>query len=406
MSHTSTSKVAPSYDMLLPKAARERFAFAEEGNARLLRRIDKQANLFMGDLSYTSIPEVLTLINTGRRSGDLILQFDVARKKLSFVDGEVMAVSSNVEDDRLGEVMWRAGIISLDQLMIAASQLGESKKKIGRLLVDNGFIASKQLFAGLRAQVREILLSVFHFRGGMFCFIGHTPRAATPIRLEESTESLIMTGVRQLDELMRLRNMVGDLDAEISLESSQLTGVKLREVESAIFQLLVSARETMTVRNILDKCHVGEFQGLRALNRLIKLDAIRSQSQQQSRQKKRDKQDPLSAAVSVINTITQKLHDDCDGADRWVRVYLEDIEVADMQFFEHVPIGDKTQLDVEILRQKAASISHLALQQLCAAMRDTVDFAMFQASETLDEDAAGELFAQVAGRLSATRGEC
>ena len=405
MSPTSTSMSEPSYDLVLPLTVRKRLAVIGD-SVRLQRRQGEHANVFMGDLNYTSIPEVLTLINTGRRTGELIVQFDVARKQLTFVDGEVISVRSNVEDDRLGEVMWRAGIISLDQLMIAATQIDESNKRIGRLLVDNGFIGNTQLFTGLRAQVREVFLSVFHFRGGMFCFVGHTPKVTSPIRLDESTESLIMTGIQQLDELLRLRKFVGTLDTEITLKSSQLPGVTLREVESAILQLLISSRSTLTVRAILDKCHVGEFQGLRALSRLVQLGAANRQESQPQQVGKTAPDDPIAAAVQIINTITKILHDKCDGADRWVQVYLQDLEIADMQFFSLVPIGEKTQLDVAILREKATAISPQATEELCSALRDTVDFALFQASETLDEDASGELFAQIAPMLSATRKTC
>ncbi len=391
----------PSTDLIIPRAARGRF-LSEDDALQLRCREAEQPKVLLGDLSITGVPEVLVLINSSLRTGELVLQSDVARKVLSFVDGECVAVQTNVPDDRLGEVMWRQGIISLDQLMIAASQL-DTGKRLGRLLIDNGFIGTPQLYQGLRAQVREVFLSVFHFRSGMFCFLGHEPKLFTPVSLEGSTESLIFDGVRQLDEFQKLRRTFGSFDTEVQAVTPLPGGVKLRDTEEAVVQLLTSARKPLSLRAVLDKAHLGEFQGLRALAKLLDCGYAEITRAEAPAQPAPERPEPIVAAVQVINIVTGILHDEFDGADRWIQMYLEDLEVAGTSIFQDLPPARRTQIDGAALLARAKSMGDEAVAELTAVLRETMDFAMFQASETLDEDRSGELFGEVATLLGMAR---
>ncbi|MFH1809598.1 MAG: DUF4388 domain-containing protein [Pseudomonadota bacterium] len=389
-----------SFDLTIPRAVAQRLQL-EDSHLMLRHRVGEQPRVLLGDLTFTSVPEVLTIVNAGKRTGELVLQFDVARKTLSFVDGEVVAVQTNVPDDRLGEVMWRQGIITLDQLMIATDQLSTGKR-LGRLLIDSGFIGTPQLYQGLRAQVREVLLSVFHFRGGMFCFVGHMPQLMTPLSLEESTESLILAGVHQLDELNRMRRQVGSLDAEVAAVSPQPKG-KLRDIEEAVIQLLASARKPLTIRVVLERCHLGEFQGLKAVVELLRLQRIERSRVPEPSSARTARTDNIQLAVNVINTLTRVLHDECQGADQWVRLYLDDLEIAGQPMFRLQPPADRCQLDATALRERAQALAPTAVDELAGVLRDAIDFAMFQVSETLDTDRAGEIFLEVSPLLTGAR---
>lgn len=83
-----------------------------------------------------------------------------AVKRLYFRRGELVFAGSNLMDDRLGEILYREGMISLDQLTEAAVQVNRTTK-FGKVLIDNGVFSCTQLWDALRLQVMSVFQSTF-----------------------------------------------------------------------------------------------------------------------------------------------------------------------------------------------------------------------------------------------------
>ncbi len=83
-----------------------------------------------------------------------------ALKRLYFRKGELVFAASNLMDDRLGEILYREGLISLDQLTEAAVQVNRTTK-FGKVLIDSGVFSSTQLWDALRLQVTSVFQSTF-----------------------------------------------------------------------------------------------------------------------------------------------------------------------------------------------------------------------------------------------------
>ncbi len=93
-------------------------------------------------------------------SGIVAIDIGTALKRLYFLKGELVFAGSNLMDDRLGEVLYREGLISLDQLTEAAVQVNRTTK-FGKVLIDNEVMNPTQLWDALRLQVMSIFLSSF-----------------------------------------------------------------------------------------------------------------------------------------------------------------------------------------------------------------------------------------------------
>lgn len=93
-------------------------------------------------------------------SGSVSGHWGDASKKMFFSKGKFVFATSNQIDDRLGEVIYREGIITLDQLLDSAV-LVTKEKKFGQVLIQNNVFNHTQLWKALTRQMACIVRSFF-----------------------------------------------------------------------------------------------------------------------------------------------------------------------------------------------------------------------------------------------------
>ena len=81
-------------------------------------------------------------------------------KRVFLVQGEVVFARSNLVDDRLGEVIYRDGDLSLEELTSTTAQVSR-ERKFGQVLVLTGLFDHLKLWHSLKAQVVQIVRSIF-----------------------------------------------------------------------------------------------------------------------------------------------------------------------------------------------------------------------------------------------------
>lgn len=77
-----------------------------------------------------------------------------------FSKGFLVFAKSNTLEDRLGETLYRKGLLNIDQLTGCISEL-TGKKKFGQIMLSKGIIDEYELNISIRYQISQILLSVF-----------------------------------------------------------------------------------------------------------------------------------------------------------------------------------------------------------------------------------------------------
>src|SRR5688500_12891983 len=81
------------------------------------------------DLSDTPLPELLFTIGQYKVPGVLTITLRQARKKLFIRDGSIIFAASNLQEDELGEFLFRCGKISRIDLDQSAEFLKKYKNK-------------------------------------------------------------------------------------------------------------------------------------------------------------------------------------------------------------------------------------------------------------------------------------
>ncbi len=138
-----------------------------------------------GNLSQTPLTDILSTLRQQKATGTLTCDTDTGAKCLYVQDGQIIFATSKDEHDRLGEVMVREGKITRAQLerALQTHQKSAGIKKIGAIFVENGYVSPKDLFNGLKVQVRTIISSLFLLNEGAYRFDERLPPDVIPLPL-------------------------------------------------------------------------------------------------------------------------------------------------------------------------------------------------------------------------------
>ena len=114
-----------------------------------------------GNIREIRFASILVWLNRKRMTGVLSLSTADFTKKIYLNQGDAVFATSTYTDDRLGEVLLKAGKITVEQYDKSVDLLKSTEKRQGMILVELGYLTPKDLFWGVKYQVREIIYSMF-----------------------------------------------------------------------------------------------------------------------------------------------------------------------------------------------------------------------------------------------------
>jgi hypothetical protein len=151
-----------------------------------------------GQLSQLPLPDVLEHLRSSKATGILSLVSGGARKALYLKDGRVVFASSNLPNDRLGEILIRDGKITVEEYETSIRAIHKGKRQ-GKALVEMGALSPKDLWEGVQYQIREIVYSIFQWDDGSFHFEQSTLPEKERITVDLDITELILVGIRRVD---------------------------------------------------------------------------------------------------------------------------------------------------------------------------------------------------------------
>ncbi len=232
---------------------------------------------FKGNLEILNLSDIFQSLAMNRHSGTLIVTDGKRDKKIYFAEGEVTLLSSS-KRMRLGELLIAAGKITAEDLDLALKLQKQSRKKLGEILVEEGFCEEEEIFRLVRQQIEEEIYDLFLWRKAEFEFIADAiPEdmardAPNLTRLSLNTNSLIMEAMRRLDEWNVMQSAVPSTKEVFVIADERL----LRELEHpATFKVELVDGKT-AAEGMAEKCFMSEFDLCRHLASLVQQGAIRA----------------------------------------------------------------------------------------------------------------------------------
>ncbi len=240
-------------------------------------------------LDVAPVAELVGLLVRQRLTGRLDVQSPGGTRSLYFEAGSYTGSQSGFSADRLGEVLWRNGRISLDQLMIAGELVKEGKM-LGRALVELGFLEGTELRTSLVDQALSVFQAACIEDKGSLVFVKDSYHR-TPLRFGISTNDLVTQSLQDAAAHREVLARLGRLDRPLIVRPAGTALIArpgaddggfgtapfthtLDEGEQALLQLATSAKAARTAAELIAGSGMGGTDGARALLRLIEKGRI------------------------------------------------------------------------------------------------------------------------------------
>ena len=222
-----------------------------------------------GDLSRIALPDVLGFVSMVRGTGKLVMRNEKLERTMIWKDGELVFAQSNSPEHSLGQFLLRNG-------KITSEQYEESRQKItptmrhGKVLVQMGALSPKDLWWGVKNQALEIIYSLFNWDTGRFSFYENTEEmSAEKIVLQLNASTVIMEGVRRIDETARIREKITGVEmvfARVGGVAPDFEELDMNDTEVEIYNNIDGR---LSVRDLIGKSELTEFEVTRILFQLL-----------------------------------------------------------------------------------------------------------------------------------------
>ncbi|MEW6108651.1 MAG: DUF4388 domain-containing protein [Nitrospirota bacterium] len=293
-----------------------------------------------GNIKDVSLVKILVYLNRDRKSGTLSLKTPAFIKKIFINMGDAIFASSSYEDDRLGEMLLKAGKITVEQYDKSVELLKTTKKRQGAILVEQGFLTPKDLFWGVKYQVKEIIHSMFQIGEGEYVFKEGDIPSDEVITLKMSTGNLIYDGVKKIENWTRIRNEMPDTDSVLKLTEDPLSLFQDIELSPQDKKILSLVDGRKTIQEVIDSSWMGSFEALKILYVLWSIGMVEeSTAIQAGEESLRDNGVRAEETVS-LNDILQPLSEEEESlSERVESVYSR---LNSISFTELLEVDEKS----------------------------------------------------------------
>lgn len=227
---------------------------------------------FKGDLSEVSLPDILEFLRVSRKTGVLSFKKDRNRKSLYLKDGNVIFATSNVPEERLGDLLLLWGRISREDFDKSVAMLA-TKKRQGKILIEMGSISPKQLWGGVQDQIRHIVYSLFDWDSAFFFFSEGELPSQENITADVGISELIIEGIRRIKHPKVLMGKFPSMDVLLSrMDFGLKERVKLEPFEKHVLDLIDGRR---TIAEICRDSEIGELESIKVLYLFISIGYIK-----------------------------------------------------------------------------------------------------------------------------------
>ncbi len=230
-----------------------------------------------GSLEDYSLSDVLIGLQRSGKTGVLKVVNGAVMKKVYIKDGDMVFSSSNQDNDRLGEILLKAGKINLEQYNQSVELLKETGRKQGAVLVRLGYLKPQELVWAVRHQVEEIILSLFSLEGSSseFKFNEGPLLSDEVITLKLSAANLIHRGIKKITNPQKIFNLLCvPMDAVLCLSADPLNLFQDIELNEKDKRILSFVDGRAAIKDIVSLSSLDESETLKALYALLSVRLI------------------------------------------------------------------------------------------------------------------------------------
>ncbi len=169
-----------------------------------------QQSELKGSINLMAIADILQWINQGGKTGMLRMQGRRFQKTIYFREGNIIATGSTNPKEYLGQFLISYGKITEEGLKSVLETQEKSDLMLGKILVDEGILTLTEMKMFLKLKAEESLYDIFLWDEGDFEFMEDLQIEKELIEINLNVTSVILEGVRRVDEWKRIRDVIPD----------------------------------------------------------------------------------------------------------------------------------------------------------------------------------------------------
>lgn len=356
--------------------------------------------ILQGDLSRIQLPDVLSFVSMIRETGKLVVRRSDLERTIHWKEGEIVFASSSSNEHSLGQFLLRNGKITCDQYE-------ESRRRVtpqlrhGKILVQMGAISPKDLWWGVKNQVLEIIYSIMGWKIGEFAFFESNEELAQErIVLQINTSSVIMEGIRRLDESARIREKIPDLNLVFARVAGLTPDFQELEMSESEIDIYNDIDGRLSVRELTGRSELTEFEVTRILFQLLSARLIEPVTEEKSfRPVFLDVEDSpeLLKIISTYNDMFGRLFESLEktvGEDQAREIFMTILQNAETdELWSGVFFDQYGRFDENML---IANISELPFEKRKAVLDEGLNtllsVQLFEVSQHLDSAGKVDVF--------------
>jgi hypothetical protein len=165
-----------------------------------------------GEITHPgAVCDIFALVGQAGWRGELAVLDGSAERSIFFDQGMIAGVRTNVEQERIGSVLYRYGAISEAQHQ-AVLEAVRGGKRYGAAAVELGIVQQGQVFAHLAKQIEEVVFSTLTVSDGTFFFLDGFDESRLAARQMVSANGLLMDAVTRMDEMRYFEEKIPSAD--------------------------------------------------------------------------------------------------------------------------------------------------------------------------------------------------
>jgi hypothetical protein len=327
-----------------------------------------------------ALSDVVTLAAQAGWRGELVLTTDTGVRSIYFDGGNVLAVHTSVPAERLGEIMFRFGVVSSkDDLEAILRACEESGKRLGEMAIELGLVTAEALYPMMHRQIEEVVFGALHAGEGSFVFFeSFTDEAIEGRRFSLNAGGLLMEAARRMDELLFFKEKVPNMRCVPHLtQSTKPVPDELKKVHGCV-------DGKASIEQIGLKLGTLEFELTKTIYQLVSSGIVKLVQPKPT--------GPL-AILEAMNPAIILIHSACDAAKKG-----EDLRAGLVRFATGAGVYDPIMQGAGPLPDGSFKPDRMANNIVAIAgteedsfvlqlLGDYVGFALFQSESLLEREA-------------------
>ena len=252
-----------------------------------------------GSLTPDALARVMRGLALSRKEGVLHLSKDGVSKRIYFKEGRIVFAGTDDDDERLGEVLIRAGKLKRSDLELALQVMKESGESLGKTVVEMGFTSTTDITRHALERTKAIIRSVFAWPSGQYSFEEREASIHEDMALELSATEIILEGIRGIEDPEVGRQGLGDLKAILRQPQNPLVPYDEGSLSSSVEWILYQATGVSSIEDIVASSPVDPNKTLQSIFALVAAGTLELESPDQAMAAKGEST-KLSATSSLL----------------------------------------------------------------------------------------------------------